>query len=166
MSDAINKAMEAAGWRTGDAADLLDMTEEQRTILDLRVQMAKAVRQRREEQDLTQSALATKLKSTQPRVAKIEAAAPDVSFDQLIRALVALGYDLRLAVTTSDEDHEAYTLSAITCSTKAVSHQTQQKRAGFSHRAEKTKATKIGGVTHTKDLSRGKRTKKAVTIGS
>jgi hypothetical protein len=35
--------------------------------------------------------LATKLKTSQPQVAKIERAAPEVSFDQLVRAFTAAG---------------------------------------------------------------------------
>lgn len=34
------KALEAAGWRFGDAADFLAMTEEDRQMLDLRVDAA------------------------------------------------------------------------------------------------------------------------------
>ena len=37
------KALEAAGWKFGDAADFLLMTDEERQLLDTRVAMALAI---------------------------------------------------------------------------------------------------------------------------
>src|SRR4029079_1534327 len=87
----LEKKLAAAGWKTGDAADFFGLSDDQRQLLDMRVAMAKAIRRRRLSQNITQKNLAIKLHSTQPRVAKIEAAAPDVSFDQMLKALVVLG---------------------------------------------------------------------------
>jgi transcriptional regulator with XRE-family HTH domain len=47
--------------------------------------------QQREALDLSQKELGAKLKTSQPRVAKIERAASDVSLDQLVRAFTAAG---------------------------------------------------------------------------
>src|SRR4051794_4316414 len=91
MNNEVEKALLAAGWKSGDAADLLGMNEEERQVLDARVQLAKAVRELRKEANLTQTELARRLKSTQPRVARLEAAASDVSVDQMFKALVAAG---------------------------------------------------------------------------
>jgi hypothetical protein len=91
MNRHLEQNLEAAGWKTGDAADFFGMTDEQRLILDTRVALARAVRRERQVRKLTQKDLAAMLHSTQPRVAKIESAAPDVSFDQLFKALVVLG---------------------------------------------------------------------------
>jgi transcriptional regulator with XRE-family HTH domain len=85
------KALEAAGWRFGDAADFLGMSDEERQLLDARVEVALAVRRQREALKLSQKQLATRIKTSQPRVAKIERAAPDVSLDQLLRAFAAAG---------------------------------------------------------------------------
>ena len=87
----LEKALENAGWKTGDAADFLEMSEEERQILEIRVQLAGAIRAMREEQEISQKELAKRLNSTQPRVARIEIAASDVSIDQLCRAFVAVG---------------------------------------------------------------------------
>ena len=38
------KALEAAGWKLGDAADFLGMNDEERQLLDARVELALAVR--------------------------------------------------------------------------------------------------------------------------
>jgi ribosome-binding protein aMBF1 (putative translation factor) len=91
MDAAKRKAIEAAGWKVGDAADFLEMSDEERQLLDARVSIALAIRQQREALDLSQKELGARLKTSQPRVAKIERAAPDVSLDQLVRALTAAG---------------------------------------------------------------------------
>ena len=85
------KALEAAGWRFGDAADFLAMTNEERQLLDARIEAALAVRRQRETLKLSQKQLALRIKTSQPRIAKIERAAPDVSLDQILRAFAAAG---------------------------------------------------------------------------
>jgi hypothetical protein len=89
MDAAKRKAIEAAGWKVGDAANFLGMNTEERQLLNARVKLALAIRQQRQVYGLAQKDLGVKLKTTQPRVAKIEQAASDVSMDQLIRAITA-----------------------------------------------------------------------------
>ncbi len=91
MNKEIRERLEAAGFRIGDAEDFLGLSEEERRLVELRLAASRAVRWRREERGLTQHELARKLKSSQSRVAKIEAAAADVSLDLLFRALFAAG---------------------------------------------------------------------------
>lgn len=91
MDATKRKAIEAAGWKIGDAADFLGMSDEERQLLDTRVELAMAVRRQREAVHLSQKQLGAMLKTSQPRVAKIERAASDVSMDQLIRAFTAAG---------------------------------------------------------------------------
>jgi len=91
MKTTKRKALEAAGWKVGDAADFLEMSDEERQLLDARVALALAVRRQREAIQLSQKELGAKLKTSQPRVAKIERAASDVSLDQLVRAFTAAG---------------------------------------------------------------------------
>jgi predicted XRE-type DNA-binding protein len=85
------KALVAAGWALGDAADFLEMSEVERQLLDARTQLAAAVREARAISNISQKELGKLLKTSQPRIAKIERAAPDVSLDQLVRAFVAAG---------------------------------------------------------------------------
>jgi predicted XRE-type DNA-binding protein len=101
------KTLEAAGWRFGDAADFLEMTDEERQLLEARIEMALAVRHQREALKLTQQQLAGRLKTSQPRVAKIERAAPDVSLDQILRAFAAIGG--RIAVKQVSPTHSTKT---------------------------------------------------------
>ena len=91
MDAAKRKALQAAGWKIGDAADFLEMSDEERQLLDARVELALAIRRQREAGNLSQKALGVKLKTSQPRIAKIERAATDVSLDQLVRAFTAAG---------------------------------------------------------------------------
>jgi len=91
MDSAKRKKLEAAGWKVGDAADFLEMNDAERQVLDARVTLALAVRRQRQARHLSQKALGAKLGTSQPRVAKIERAASDVSLDQLMRAFAAVG---------------------------------------------------------------------------
>jgi hypothetical protein len=91
MDSTKRKALEAAGWRFGDAADFLEMTDTERQFLDARIEAALAVRRQREALKLTQKQLASRIKTSQPRIAKIEQAAPDVTLDQILRAFMAAG---------------------------------------------------------------------------
>ena len=101
MDAAKRKAIEAAGWKVGDAADFLQMSAEERQLLDTRVELALAIRRQREALHLSQKELGARLKTSQPRVAKIERAAPDVSLDQLFRAYTAAGGKLSVESSTS-----------------------------------------------------------------
>ena len=91
MDSSKRKKLETAGWKLGDAADFLEMDDAERQVLDARVKLALAVRRQREARHLSQKALGLKLGTSQPRVAKIERAASDVSLDQLMRAFAAVG---------------------------------------------------------------------------
>jgi predicted XRE-type DNA-binding protein len=91
MLAAKRKALEAAGWRFGDAANFLGMSDDERQLLEARVEAALAVRRQRLARRLTQKQLATRIKTSQPRIAKIERAAADVSLDQILLAFAAAG---------------------------------------------------------------------------
>ncbi len=91
MNTKKKKLLEAAGWRVGSTDDFLSLTEEEAAYIDLKITLSKKVRQCRERENLTQTQLAECLKSSQSRVAKIEAGDPSVSVDLLIRSLFALG---------------------------------------------------------------------------
>jgi predicted XRE-type DNA-binding protein len=91
MNKEKRKALEAVGFRFGDAADFLELTHEERMLVELRVKLAQTIRQRREQSNLSQKEVAIRIKSSQPRVAKIEVASSDVSLDQMFRGLFAVG---------------------------------------------------------------------------
>ena len=92
MDAELQKAMEARGYKFyAHAGDAVGMTEDEKELLDIRITLAISVRKRREKLKMSQKDLATRLKTTQPRVAKIEQADRDVSFDQIFRAYAVLG---------------------------------------------------------------------------
>jgi DNA-binding transcriptional regulator YiaG len=81
----------AHGWRFGDAADFLALTPDEAALVETKLALSGSVRDRRMAQGLSQAELAKRLKSSQSRIAKVEAADPTVSADSLLRALFALG---------------------------------------------------------------------------
>ena len=89
------KRLETAGWRLGSAADFLQLSTEEAALVETRLAVSGALRERRQRQGVTQAALAKKLRSSQSRVAKMEAGDPSVSLDLLIRALLAAGASRR-----------------------------------------------------------------------
>jgi transcriptional regulator with XRE-family HTH domain len=77
------------------------MSDEERQLLDARVALALAIRRQRESRQWSQKELGAKLKTSQPRIAKIERAASDVSMDQLVRAFTAAGGKIAVKSTTT-----------------------------------------------------------------
>jgi ribosome-binding protein aMBF1 (putative translation factor) len=102
MDAAKRKALKAAGWKIGDAAAFLEMSAEERQLLDARVEVALAIRRQRKARKLSQKELGSKLKTSQPRIAKIERAASDVSLDQLVGAFTAAGGKMVVKSVTSN----------------------------------------------------------------
>jgi transcriptional regulator with XRE-family HTH domain len=72
-------------------ADFLGLSDEEMRLVELRVALSRAVRRRRQQRNMTQQQLATRLKSSQSRDAKIEAGSSDVSLDLMFRSLFAIG---------------------------------------------------------------------------
>jgi DNA-binding XRE family transcriptional regulator len=91
MDNAKRKRLEDAGWTIGSAADFLDLSADEAAFVELKLALSEELRARREDQGLSQTALAKKLGSSQSRLAKMEAGDPSVSVDLLIRGLLAAG---------------------------------------------------------------------------
>ncbi len=89
------KKLQAGGWRVGDAKDFLELTPGEAEFVEIKLALAKRLRQFREEKQWTQAELARHVGSSQSRVAKMEAADPTVSVDLLVRSLLAAGADRR-----------------------------------------------------------------------
>ncbi len=95
MKTSKRKALERKGWIVGDARDFLGLTGEEEAYIELRLKLAEGRKTRRQRHGLTQTALAESLKSSQSRVAKMEAGDPTVSLDLLVKSLLALGASSR-----------------------------------------------------------------------
>ncbi len=91
MRRAKRKRLEAKGWKIGTVKEFLRLSDEESAYIDLKIKLAAGLRQRRQQQGLSQLDLAAKLQSSQSRVAKMEAGDPSVSLDLLIRSLISLG---------------------------------------------------------------------------
>jgi predicted transcriptional regulator len=91
MKKSKKERLEAAGWRVGTAAEFLGLTKEEAALIEMKLGLAENLRKRRKARRLTQTQLAKRLRSSQSRVAKMEAADPSVSIDLLVRALLELG---------------------------------------------------------------------------
>jgi DNA-binding XRE family transcriptional regulator len=91
MSKAKEKKLAAAGWRTGDAKDFLDLTDEEAAFVELKLALADFMRDVRVEHGWTQTHVARLIGSSQSRVAKMESADSSVSIDLLVKSLLSLG---------------------------------------------------------------------------
>ncbi len=91
MKSTKRARLEAHGWRVGSAAEFLELTPEEAAFVETKLALSRCVRSRRTAQNLSQAVLAKRLKSSQSRIAKMEAADATVSIDLLLKALFALG---------------------------------------------------------------------------
>jgi DNA-binding XRE family transcriptional regulator len=93
MDEEKKRRLRAAGWWVGDAAAFLGLTPEESALIEIRVELARRLRELRQARGWTQAALAEHVGSSQSRVAKMEAADLSVSLDLMVRSLLALGAD-------------------------------------------------------------------------
>ncbi len=91
MKKTKQKRLEKAGWRVGTVAEFLDLTPQESAYVELKLALSKTLNERRRQRKLTQDQLARLLRSSQSRVAKMEAGDPSVSIDLLVRSLIVLG---------------------------------------------------------------------------
>ncbi len=91
MATAKLKRLKAAGWKTGNAKDFLQLSNEESMLVELKLTLSDTIKQVRQKHGLSQIDLAKKMGSSQSRVAKIEAGDPSVSLDLIMRAFFATG---------------------------------------------------------------------------
>lgn len=91
MRDSKRKKLGAKGWQIGSAKDFLSLSPEEEAYIELRLKLADGLKSRRSSKGVTQVQLAQSLRSSQSRVAKMEAGDPTVSLDLLVKSLLALG---------------------------------------------------------------------------
>ena len=91
MNAAKRKRLAAKGWKVGSVKQFLNLSAEEAAFVELKLALSKSLQETRRQRHLTQDQLARMLKSSQSRVAKMEAGDPSVSLDLLIRSLLMLG---------------------------------------------------------------------------
>lgn len=90
MDELKKQRLESQGWKVGTVKDFLELTPEEATLIEIRLALSKNLKARRQKL-MTQKELATKLQSSQPRIAKAENGDNSVSIELLIRAMLAIG---------------------------------------------------------------------------
>ena len=108
MDAAKRKKLKQAGWQVGSAQEFLELSSEEAAFVELKLALSQSLKERRTAQGLSQTSLAKKLRSSQSRVAKMEASDPSVSLDLLVRALLATGAsrrDLAAAIAPAKRTH-------------------------------------------------------------
>lgn len=93
MDNEKRTRLEKAGWRVASTREFLDLSDREAALVEFKLALSRALRSVRVAHGVTQAELATRLDSSQSRVAKMEGADPGVSLDLLVRALFALGGD-------------------------------------------------------------------------
>ena len=83
--------LERAGWKLGTPKEFLGLTEEEAALIDIKIALARGIKERRLSLRLTQEDFAKQLRSSQSRIAKMEASDATVSMDFLVRSLLVLG---------------------------------------------------------------------------
>jgi hypothetical protein len=79
MQQSRRKKLRARGWKLGSARELLGLSRVEELFIELRLKLADGLKARRQASGMSQVNLAKALKSSQSRVAKMEAGDPTVS---------------------------------------------------------------------------------------
>jgi DNA-binding XRE family transcriptional regulator len=91
MDKSKRKKLGEKGFRVGSAADFLELTPEEETYIEIRLDISSLVKTQRAKRDWTQEQLARAIGSSQSRIAKLENGDPGISLDLMIKALLRLG---------------------------------------------------------------------------
>ena len=102
MDEKERDALAKAGFVANDLKGMLDLSPADEAIFRFRMAIKRAVRELREEREISQAQLAKAMGSTQPKVALIETTTIGASTDLMLRALFALGGTLA-DLETQDE---------------------------------------------------------------
>jgi len=90
MEQTKKELLESKGWKIGAVSDFLELTPEEIIFVEIKLALSKSLKSQRQKM-MTQSELAAKIGSSQPRIAKAENGDPSVSLELLIRAMLATG---------------------------------------------------------------------------
>ena len=90
MDQKTSKKLEDKGWKVGTVSDFLGLSPEEAILVEIKLALSHSLKERRQSL-MTQSELAEKIHSSQPRVANAENGDASVSIELLIRAILATG---------------------------------------------------------------------------
>ena len=106
MKQSKRKKLESKGWKIGTTEDFLQLTPEESEYIEIKLSLSKNLKERRQRKNMTQEDLARLIRSSQSRVAKMEAGDPTVSIDLLIRSLLALGTNKNTLAKMLSSQHQ------------------------------------------------------------
>ncbi len=98
MRSSKRRRLETRGWKVGSTKELLGLSSPEEAYIEIKLHLAESLRNQRKRRRMTQSELAKVIKSSQSRVAKMEAGEGSVSLDLLVRSLLALGASSRRVI--------------------------------------------------------------------
>jgi predicted XRE-type DNA-binding protein len=90
MDTAIKARLEAAGFRETTVQELFGLTPEKNKLVETRLALTRLIQQLRQEQHLTQKAVAERLGSDQANVSKAEGNDAGISIDWMLRTAFVL----------------------------------------------------------------------------
>ncbi len=89
IMDPTKKALlESKGWKVGTVSEFLELTPEEAILVEIKLALSDCLKERRKG-TMTQADLASKIGSSQPRIARAEKG--DASVELLMRAILATG---------------------------------------------------------------------------
>ncbi|MBI2928140.1 MAG: XRE family transcriptional regulator [Verrucomicrobia bacterium] len=91
MNLAKKRRLEAAGWKETTVQEFLNLSDADTQYIETKLALSRRLRELRQQRRLTQTQAASLLKTSQSRLARMEAGDPSVSLDLLVRGLFALG---------------------------------------------------------------------------
>ncbi len=91
MKKSKREKLKAAGWAVGSVQEFLGLSDSDAAVIEMKLALSRSLRDRRQRRGLSQVELAKRLRSSQSRVAKMEAGDPSVSMDLLVSSLLVLG---------------------------------------------------------------------------
>jgi DNA-binding XRE family transcriptional regulator len=91
MNKTEKKRLEARGWKIGTVKEFLGLSAQEGAFIDIKLALADSLKRRRKVRGWTQAQVARAMRSSQSRVARMEAGDSSVSLDLLIRSLLVLG---------------------------------------------------------------------------
>ncbi|HVT16570.1 MAG TPA: helix-turn-helix transcriptional regulator [Thermoanaerobaculia bacterium] len=130
MNERTRKRLEAAGARVTTVKEFLDLSDADMTFIEMKIALAKKLRECRKAAELTQEQVAKRVGSSQSRVAKMEAGDPAVTMDLLVGSLLRLGARPQVVAETIET-------AIVAASSAAKAAKPTSKRVSGSTRAAK-----------------------------
>ena len=105
MKKSKREKLRAAGWAIGSVEEFLCLSDADAALIEMKLCLSRSVRERRQCHRVSQVELAKRLRSSQSRVAKMEAGDPSVSMDLLVSSLLVLGASAADLAKVISSDH-------------------------------------------------------------